>query len=97
MAPKPTFIYFPGDDGLGVVDVSMLIRNIGITVNMNYGCDVSLSMGWAHAPNLFTRAFRNNLYSNAGQTDHFDIQKLKDEIKRGFPILLSGCERQLGD
>lgn len=64
------------------------MRSIGNSVNMNDGCDVSSSLGQAHVPNLFTRAFQDNFYAHAGQTGSFEIRKLKDEIKRGFPVQL---------
>lgn len=89
--------YFLNDLGdPGAWDVAHLMRLIGASVNMNYGCESSWSLGWAHSPNLYERAFDDFFYSNNGNTAQYYGQTVANDIKTGNPVLLSGCEGSLG-
>ena len=69
-------------------DVAWLLSRLGDPVNLNttYKYDGSSSNS-----NNIPRTLRNFGYSNGGQNKSFSSFDIKQELKKGYPVLISGC------
>ncbi len=67
-------------------EVAGLMIDIGMAVNMNYGCDASSATS-----NAAKNAFKNDFgYSSSVTYDSYHIDDIKQNLRDGWPVLLGG-------
>jgi len=82
--------YNSNDFGLtGASEVARLMKDIGTSVNISYGCDAS-SASVNDIPDAFEQDFG---YSNGGTLDRFldKIETIKSNLQNGQPVIFRGC------
>jgi len=83
--------YLPNSQTASAYEVAGLMADIGMAVNMNYGCD-----GSSATSNAAKNAFKNDFgYSTSITYDDYHIDDIKQNLKWGYPVLIGGYRTRI--
>lgn len=78
-------------------DIAWLMKKLGDSENLDMKYNIADSGGSSTFPSLIPRTLKHFGYANGGVHKYYNSSTVCEELKKGYPVLIGGCDTKIID